>query len=228
MLEPVDITTDEDIKFTNNSSAVILPLTDKSPSIDDDVFTTNPKFGEIDAVAEPLAILNASSDNADNGILFNSEPSPLKEPLKEPVNSSAIIFGTSKVSVIETLPLNSDFTEPVPNTLNIPSVETDAVTEPVVIKLEISASSTNADFGILNNSSPLPLNTEPLLNFTLPLNIEPFSIEVTVKTLSVADAVIEPLANIPASKDAAALIASCASSLNAANGILNKFSPLPE
>ena len=228
ILDPVDIITDDEIKFTNISSAVILPLTNKSPSIEDEVFTTNPKFGEIDAVAEPLAILNASSDNADKGILFNSEPSPANEPLNELLTWSTIINGTSKVSDIETLPVNSDFTEPVPNTLNTPSGDTDALTEPVVIKLESRASSTNADFGILNNSSPLPLNTEPLLNFKLPLNIEPLSTEVTLNWLFSVDAVILPLAIKTASLVTSAVIESCASVESAEKGMSNKFWPLPE
>ena len=40
-------------------------------------FTLNPSTGEIDAVAEPLAILLISNDKADCGILNN--PSPLPE-----------------------------------------------------------------------------------------------------------------------------------------------------
>ena len=77
-------------------------------------------------------------------MLLSCEPSPATEPLNDPVNSSAMIFGTSNDSDIETLPLNSDFIEPVPNTLNIPSVETEALTEPVVIKFDNNASSTKA------------------------------------------------------------------------------------
>ena len=216
------------MKFTNISSAVILPLTDKSPSIEDDVFTTNPKFGDMDAVAEPLAILVASSESADCGILFNSEPSPLKEPLNEPVISSAIIFGTSNVSVIETLPLNSDFTEPVPNTLNVPSGKTDAVTEPVSIRLETNASSTNADFGILNSSAPLPLNILPLLNLKLPLKVEPLSSDSTTNPVcGSTEAVTLPLAINLASLDTNDSIDSCASVESAENGISNKLAPLP-
>ena len=112
--------------------------------------------------------------------------------------------------------------------MNTPSGETDALTEPVVIKLESNASSTKADFGISNNSAPLPLNTEPLLNLKLPLNIEPLATEVTINpSIGSTDAVTEPVANIPAATAEAALIASCASVDNATNGISNKFSPLP-
>ena len=68
---------DDEINSTFISLATILPLTFKSPSIDADVFTTNPSTGEIDAVAEPLAILTDSSESAANGILNNPLPSPL-------------------------------------------------------------------------------------------------------------------------------------------------------
>ena len=191
------------------------------------MFTTNPKFGEIDAVAEPLAILNASSESADWGILLSCEPSPLNEPLNEPLNSSAIIIGTSNESDIDTLPLNSDFTDSDANTLNIPSVETDAVTEPVVIKFESKASSTNAERGILNNPSPLPLKNPLWLGISkLPLTItDPLNSEVTdsdentLKNPSgVTDAVTEP-------DDIKFDIS--ASSTRAVFGILNKFAPLP-
>ena len=112
---------------------------------------------------------------------MSCEPSPAKEPLNEPVNSSAMIFGTSNDSDIETLPLNSDFTEPVPNTLNIPSVETDALTEPVVIKLDSNASSTNAERGMLLKPSPLPLKNPLDVGISIvPKNKEPLSSEVTL------------------------------------------------
>ena len=228
MFEPVDITMDDEIKFTKISSAVILPLTDKSPSIEDDVFTTNPKLGEIDAVAEPLAIRVASSESADWGMLLSCEPSPATEPLNDPVNSSAMIFGTSNDSDIETLQLNSDFIEPVPNTLNIPSVETEALTEPVVIKFDNNASSTKAERGMLNNPSPLPLkNPLPDGISISPIKIEPLSSEVTLNTLSSVDAVTLPLAINTASLVTKASIASCASLESAENGISNKSSPLP-
>ena len=45
----------------------------------ENVFTTNPVFGAIDAVAEPLAILgasNASIVKAERGMLNNPLPSP--------------------------------------------------------------------------------------------------------------------------------------------------------
>ena len=42
------------------------------------LFTTKPKFGEIDAVAEPDVILsNCKSSIASNGMLYNPPPSPL-------------------------------------------------------------------------------------------------------------------------------------------------------
>ena len=112
------------------------------------MLTTNPKFGEIDAVAEPLAILPAVFANSTFCRLVNCEPSPANEPLNEPLNSFALILSAVISPVTLTLPVNSDFTEPVENTLNTPPVETDAVTEPVAIKFEISASSVSAERGI--------------------------------------------------------------------------------
>jgi len=42
-----------------------------------EVFATNPKFGEMDAVVEPDTILgNSKSSIASNGILNNPPPSP--------------------------------------------------------------------------------------------------------------------------------------------------------
>ena len=57
--------------------AEVTPVTDKSPSIDADVFTSNPETGETEAVTEPLDICGESSESADCGILNN--PSPLPE-----------------------------------------------------------------------------------------------------------------------------------------------------
>ena len=52
-----------------------------------------------DAVAEPSAILAISPVRADVGILFNSEPSPLKEPLKE---DAVTLLSTFKDVLIST------------------------------------------------------------------------------------------------------------------------------
>ena len=80
----------------------------------------------------------------------------------------------------------------------------------------LDASSVIAENGISNRLAPLPLNTEPLLNFTLPLNIEPLSIDVTTNpSFGLVDAVTLPLAingDVSESAD---------------NGISNKFLPLP-
>ena len=56
---------------------------DKIPSIFVSTFISNVVPLDTDAVAEPSAILEISPVNAVVGMLFNSEPSPLKEPLKE-------------------------------------------------------------------------------------------------------------------------------------------------
>ena len=60
------------------------------------MFTTKPKFGEIDAVAEPDIILsNCKSSSASNGMLNKPPPSPLykdavidSETCNEPLNST--------------------------------------------------------------------------------------------------------------------------------------------
>ena len=77
----------------------ISPVARISPSKDADVFTTNPSASETDAVTEPSAILAISPVNADVGMLFKSEPSPLKEP----VNDDAVTpFSTFKDVLIST------------------------------------------------------------------------------------------------------------------------------
>ena len=74
-----------------NIDAVIVDLkipeevTIKKSLIVTPVFISSPLFGEIDAVAEPLAILNESPLNAERGILNKPAPSPTKEPDTEPV-----------------------------------------------------------------------------------------------------------------------------------------------
>ena len=52
---------DEDIYDTIRDSAYIDLDTYKLPAIVVSTFICNPKFGEIDAVAEPLAILGATT-----------------------------------------------------------------------------------------------------------------------------------------------------------------------
>ena len=51
----------------------------KLPLIFENVLTTNPVSGAIDAVAEPLAILLILNDKADSGIFVNPSPLPLKK-----------------------------------------------------------------------------------------------------------------------------------------------------
>ena len=99
--------------------------------------TTNPLLGDTDAVILPLAILNTSWDRADCGISNKPAPLPLKK-LPDERN---------------TLPLN---VEPLStlSTKNPLVGETEAVTLPLAIR---NTSWDNADCGILNNPSPLPL-----------------------------------------------------------------------
>jgi hypothetical protein len=50
------------------------------------VLITNPYSGDIDAVTDPLAILEESKNSNPviplNGMLYKPEPSPIKEPVK--------------------------------------------------------------------------------------------------------------------------------------------------
>ena len=68
------------------SFAVIIPDTFNEPVIVVSVLTTNPLFGDIDAVALPLAIWNKLKPVIPlDGILYNWLPSPLNDPVNEPV-----------------------------------------------------------------------------------------------------------------------------------------------
>ena len=90
---------------------------------------------------------NASSTNADFGILNKFSPLPLKN---EPDDKN--------IEPLKVEPLSIEVTT------NPSSGATEAVTEPDVINVDKSASSVNAERGISNKSSPLPLNLEPLLS----------------------------------------------------------------
>ena len=66
-------------------------------------FTSNPLFGETDAVTEPLAINergSTSSASAESGILNKSLPLPLNEPLKSPKNLLAYLISCYSVGYI--------------------------------------------------------------------------------------------------------------------------------
>ena len=63
------------------------------------------------------------------------------------------------------------------------------------MRAEICASSVKADLGISNKSLPLPLNTLPLDNLTLPKNNDPLILDDTTNpNLSLTEAVTLPLA----------------------------------
>ena len=171
--------------------------------------TTSPSLGETDAVTEPLTITldnKASCVSAERGISNKSAPLPLNtEPLP---NETPPLTKSDE--------LNSALS--VPSNLNPKLGSTDAVTDPLVINVDKSASSVIADLGMLNKFAPLPLN-EPVCNFISPKNVEPLSIEVTTSpSLGETDAVTEPLTITLDNK------ASCVS---AERGISNKSAPLP-
>ena len=128
----------------------------KLPLISLKVFTENPPCLLKDAVNEPVNILlKSKSKIASFGISNKSLPDP---------ENDADISGTSIDSLTNTLPLNSERTEPVDSTINVPLSLREAVTDPVAIKFDINASGAKAERGISNSFSPLPLNTLPLAN----------------------------------------------------------------
>ena len=173
--------------------------------------TTNPLSGNTDAVTLPLAIkfdINTSSANAVLGMLNRSLPLPL--------NTLPLANLTS--------PKNNDPLS-VEVTINPLLGDTEAVTLPLIIRVDIKTSSANADLGMSNNPTPLPLKKFPVWSVTLPdIFIEPVNWEpdVGLSTLnpisSPTDAVTLPLA---------IKLDTSTSSANAVLGILNNPSPLP-
>ena len=112
----------------------IPPLTNKEPvnwEPNSEDSTLNPYWGLTDAVTLPLAILNTSPLNADNGILNNPSPLPLND------DADTVVF-----------------------TLNPKFGEIDAVADPLAILFDTNASSVKAERGISNNPLPLPLNID--------------------------------------------------------------------
>ena len=108
-------------------------------------------------------------------MFVNPLPSPSNEPENEPLNSSAVTIPAFKLFVVISLlttklpvtsiepvkvePLSADVTT------NPVSGVTEAVTLPLFISVEISASIASCDNavnGISNKSAPLPLKVEPL------------------------------------------------------------------
>ena len=155
------------------------------------MFTTNPLFGEIDAVAEPLAILLdtvASSVNAERGIFDKPAPLPLKNPLPIGIITEPLMF---------TLPLNvlPLFIEVTNNPV---SGDTDAVTLPLTIR---NTSLANADCGISNKPLPLPLNIDADTVFvkndgTFTLNPSTGEIDAVAEPLNICVESIAKLANV--------------------------------
>ena len=212
-------------------STSIEPVNCEPLSID---FTLKPSSLETDAVTLPCCILvdaTTSSAKADKGISNKSLPLPLKNDAEtEPPAVTSVPTVAFRDTKIE--PLNSDLVPNIPvpksSTLNPLLGSTDAVIEPDAINDEISASCVSAVLGILNNLAPLPLKSEPEVNLSSPVNVEPLTSDVTMNpSFGSTDAVTEPVVNIFASAAIAAFIACCVSSESAARGISNNFSPLP-
>ena len=104
--------------------------------------TTNPSCGDTDAVTEPDTIndeRSASSVRAERGMLNKSLPEPLNTEPDE-----------RNILPLKVEPLVTD------STTNPLSIETDAVTLPVAIFTDSSASGASAERGILNKPCPLP------------------------------------------------------------------------
>ena len=102
MLLPDEYITDEEIRFTISWSAIIDWDTIKLPKIVVLVFTTKSPSTK-DAVELPLAMRVAA------GRLNNSEPSPVNEPVKDPVNCP-LTLSKSKLLTNPLLPSLSDTT----------------------------------------------------------------------------------------------------------------------
>ena len=103
-----------------------------------------------EAVTLPLAIKfdkSASGVSAERGILNNLSPLPEYD---EPDVNSIPLLPLTNIEPVNCEPLNTD------STLNPNCGVTDAVTLPLVIKVDKSASGVNAERGISNNLAPLP------------------------------------------------------------------------
>ena len=86
--------------------------------MDDEVLTTNPKLGEIDAVAEPDAInvlTNASGVNAVLGISNNLAPLPLNEPVCNFISPKKVEPLGIEVTINPSSELTDAVTEPLTN-----------------------------------------------------------------------------------------------------------------
>ena len=104
---------------------------------------------------------NASSVNAERGIFVNPSPLPLKYPLPD------IIFTcpNTLTEPVNCEPLSID------STLNPKFGDTDAVTDPLWIRVAAITSSANADNGIFVKPAPLPVKNEPILACMFPFAI---------------------------------------------------------
>ena len=137
-----------------------------------------------------------------------------------PLNPEAVTALSTWIEPLNMEPLSTDVT------LNIFS-SVEAVTLPLAINGDTSASCVSAERGISNNLAPLPLN-EPVCTFTSPKNIEPLSNDSTLNPSSfVTDAVTEPVTNLFESPEITAANVSSDCTEIAANGISVNLAPLP-
>ena len=202
-------------------------------------FTWNPKLGEIDAVAEPEAILGESPESCAAGMLNNPLPSPWKSDavIDSDINTEPLILVLSPNSISDTSAspgVCSAFTNNPPViVVNVftfipPFGLREAVIEPVAIKFDSNASGANAERGISNKPSPLPLNLDAdklPLTPKEPLSSVFISFLVVSSTLKILGSVEPDLKNNEADTEPLAILN--ASSDNAFNGILNNLLPSP-
>ena len=93
------------------------------------MFTSNPSFGDIDAVALPLNIFVESIAKLASVILLRNLPSPIKN---EPLLTNTL--PVTSIEPVNSEPLSADFT------INPKLGDTDAVTEPDLISGDINES----------------------------------------------------------------------------------------
>ena len=174
--------------------------------------TLNPSSGDTSALTDALTI---------------SVTTTSVKSLPLPLNPEAVTALSTWIEPLNMEPLSIEVTL---NTLS--SVE--AVTLPLAINVDRSASSVSAERGISNNWAPLPLNeplwtfTSPVCTFTSPKKVEPLTIDSTLNPSSFeTDAVTEPVTNLLESPEIIEANASSDAVEIAANGISDNWAPLP-
>ena len=120
-----------DIPDSCEPSPIYVPNDAVETALDDiSVFNTNPKLGDIDAVAEPLAICDKFNPTIpDAGIFVRPDPLPSKDPENEPEYAVSVSNDVKRVLILDdaSVPSNT-LVNPEPFPVIIP----DTVNEPVI------------------------------------------------------------------------------------------------